>query len=123
MTVKLLTEQNLEFLRLKGGCTGSSEYTLVKTPHCWKSHVTTHMFVSSFSGVHHKGKNCKPEEKKVSVQEIIDKNQQHLFPNVISIGSYSGIKLRDPKPNGGWGDLRDRQLCMSFIHNTSDSHR
>ena len=40
MTVKLLTEHHLEFLSLKGGCTGSSETTLVKMPHCWKSHAT-----------------------------------------------------------------------------------
>ena len=39
MTVKLLTEQYLEFLSLKGGCIDSSESTLVKMPHCWKSHV------------------------------------------------------------------------------------
>ena len=38
MSVKLLTEHHLEFLSLKGGCTGSSESTLVKMPHCWKSH-------------------------------------------------------------------------------------
>ena len=42
MTVKLLTEQKLEFLSLTGGCTGSSESTLVKMPHCWKSHGTAH---------------------------------------------------------------------------------
>ena len=42
MTVKLLTEHHLEFLSLKGGCTGSSESTLVKMPHCWKSHVAAH---------------------------------------------------------------------------------
>ena len=29
------------FLSLKGGCTGSSESTLVKMPHCWKSHAQT----------------------------------------------------------------------------------
>ena len=40
MIVKLLTEQHLEFLSLKGGCTGWSESTLLKMPHCWKSHVT-----------------------------------------------------------------------------------
>ena len=40
MSVKLLTEHHLEFLSLKVGCTGSSEFTLVKMPHCWKSHVT-----------------------------------------------------------------------------------
>ena len=30
MSVKLLTEHHLEFLRLTGGCTGSSESILVK---------------------------------------------------------------------------------------------
>ena len=40
MDLKLLTQQHLEFLSLKEGCTGSSESTLVKMPHCWKSHVT-----------------------------------------------------------------------------------
>ena len=39
MIVKLLTEHHLEFLSLKGDCTGSSESTLVKMPHCWKSQV------------------------------------------------------------------------------------
>ena len=39
MTVKLLTEDYLEFLSFKEGCTGASESTPVKTPHCWKSHV------------------------------------------------------------------------------------
>ena len=38
---KLLTEHHLEFLSLKGGCTDSSESTLVKMPHCWRSHVMT----------------------------------------------------------------------------------
>ena len=39
MILKLLNEHHLEFLSLKGGCTGSSESTYVKIPHCWKSHV------------------------------------------------------------------------------------
>ena len=46
MSIKLLTEHHLEFLSFKGGCTGSSESTLVKMPHCWKSHVTAHYDVS-----------------------------------------------------------------------------
>ena len=33
MSVRLLTEHNLEFLRLKRCCTGSSESALVKMPH------------------------------------------------------------------------------------------
>ena len=44
MIVKLLTEQHLQFLSLKGGCTGWSESTLVKMPHCWKSHVTAQIY-------------------------------------------------------------------------------
>ena len=51
MTVKLLTEHHLEFLSLKGGCTGSSESTLVKIPHCWKSHVTAHKRFSPLQAV------------------------------------------------------------------------
>ena len=39
MIVKLLTEHHLEFLSLKGGCTGSSESTLVKMSICWKCHA------------------------------------------------------------------------------------
>ena len=39
MNNKLLTEHHLAFLSLKWGCTVSSEFTLVKMPHCWKSHV------------------------------------------------------------------------------------
>ena len=46
MTVKLLTKQQiLEFLNLKADCICSSESTLVKMPHCWKSHVTAQFFV------------------------------------------------------------------------------
>ena len=44
MSVKLLTEQCLVLLRLKGGCTGSYEATHVKIPHCWKSRVKAQNF-------------------------------------------------------------------------------
>ena len=43
MTIKLLTENYLEFPSLIGGCTGSSESSLGKMPHCWKSHVAAQM--------------------------------------------------------------------------------
>ena len=39
MIVKLLTKHHLEFLNLNAGCTDSSESTLVKMSHCWKSRV------------------------------------------------------------------------------------
>ena len=43
MTVKPLTEHHLEFLSIKGGYTGLSESTHVKTP-SWKSHVAAHVY-------------------------------------------------------------------------------
>ena len=47
MVVKLLTEHHLEFLSLKGGCSGSSESTHVKMPHCWKSHALAQYYCVS----------------------------------------------------------------------------
>ena len=42
MALRLLIEQHIVFLGLKGGCVGSSESIDVKMPHCWKSHVVAH---------------------------------------------------------------------------------
>ena len=67
MTVKQLTEQHLEFLGLKGGCTGSSESTLVKMPHCFfalilgytvSSHCHAEYFYVLHSSLKYKLKTC-----------------------------------------------------------------
>ena len=70
MTIKLLTEHHLEFLSLKGGCTGLPESTLVKMPHCWKSHVTAHMSHSShvLTAVLHMGCNATKPVLGISVK-------------------------------------------------------
>ena len=49
MTVKLLTEPHLGCLSLKGGYTCSSESTLVKMPHCLKSHVMAQFCLQSLT--------------------------------------------------------------------------
>ena len=46
MIVKLLTEHQLEFLSLKGGCRGSSESSLVKMSNCWKSHAVAQFYLN-----------------------------------------------------------------------------
>ena len=48
MSVKLLTKHYLKFLSLKGGCTDSSVCTLVKMPHCLKSHVTAQLYFCEY---------------------------------------------------------------------------
>ena len=60
MSVKLLTEHHLEFLSLKGGCTGSSESTHVKMPHFWKSHALAYLYECPFNAY------CAAEFKTVS---------------------------------------------------------
>ena len=50
MIVKQLTEHHLECLSLKRGCTCLSESTLVKIPHCWKSHVTAQLLFQDVCG-------------------------------------------------------------------------
>ena len=57
MTVKLLTEHHLEFLSLKEGCTGSFESSLVKMPHCWKSHAAAHIPFNNISVISHIGQS------------------------------------------------------------------
>ena len=44
MTKSLLIEHHLEILNFEGGYTGSSESTLVKTPHFWKSHIVAQFY-------------------------------------------------------------------------------
>ena len=51
MIVKLLTEHHLEFLSLKEGCRGSSEYTLVKMSNCWKSHAAAQLSMKQYKCV------------------------------------------------------------------------
>ena len=67
MSVKLLTEHHLEFLSVKGGCTGSSESTLVKMRHCLKSCVADYCFLLQMEVVKSHGvevKNINQEIKR-----------------------------------------------------------
>ena len=61
MTLKLLAEHHLEFLSFKGGFSGSSESLHIKMPHCWKSHVTAHIYLK----IRSKDKLSESNEKSV----------------------------------------------------------
>ena len=69
MAVKLLTEHHLEFLSLKEGCTGSSESTLAKMQHCWKSHVKGHIKLTE-----------RVKGRKMKIQ-ISNQSNKHATPN------------------------------------------
>ena len=77
MTVKLLTEPHLRFLSLKGSCTGSSKFSLIKMSHCYKSHVMAYFSsrqgavdatCKQLSGISSSSLNCTADSK-------LDKNQ------------------------------------------------
>ena len=61
MSVKLLTEHGLEFVSLKGGCTGSSESTLVRMPHCVAAQFMIYWL--RYAGYFHISKKMKNSDK------------------------------------------------------------
>ena len=63
MIVKLLTEQHLEFLSLKGGCRGLSESTHVKMPLCWKSCVKAQMLEKCYCEIGHYSNHHRSSDK------------------------------------------------------------
>ena len=103
MSIKLLTEHYLEFLSLKGDCTGSSDSTLVKMPYCWKSRVTAHMayFLFKYDFIHVAPPMSAPDVLKNSKSPIVDEagyldvNKDYLqhkkYPNIFGIGDCSNL--------------------------------
>ena len=86
MTVKVLTGHHLEFLSLKGGCTGSSESTLVKIPHYWKSHVAAQItfFIYALLSMGLQSPNLPPGGMCVGISihtKFIQQNLQKCFKN------------------------------------------
>ncbi|UJR33200.1 hypothetical protein I4U23_020655 [Adineta vaga] len=75
-------------------------------------------------GTHHK-KTCSSESDIARWKEtdkFYDVNKQHLFPTKpLSVHLKYEAKRPVKQTNGGWSDLRDRQLCLSFaLKNTKD---
>ena len=83
--------------------------------------------IPNFSGTHHK-KTCSSESDIARWKEtdkFYDVNKQHLFSTKpLSIHLKYEAKRPVKQTNGGWSDLRDRQLCLSFaLKNTEDLSR
>ena len=53
----------------------------------------------------------------VRVKGYINANQGHYFPTELSLsqGGSRGSQSRT-RGFGGWGDPRDHELCLSFVH-------
>ena len=92
MTAKQPTKHHLEFLSLKVCCTGSSESTLVKIPHCWKSHVGTHFIFSGSVPV--SGSSSKVPNEKCLADEL----QEALIKSEHQSDTDDDVFLPNSKP-------------------------
>jgi len=66
-------------------------------------------------GVHHKKANCESTTVISKVQQVLKYASKHLYPNYLTLTVTSTNKKQKlRKGNGGWGDLRDHQLCINM---------
>ncbi|XP_065648384.1 alpha-1,6-mannosyl-glycoprotein 2-beta-N-acetylglucosaminyltransferase isoform X2 [Hydra vulgaris] len=69
-------------------------------------------------GLHH-NKDCENSKATlIKVKGIINKNKEQMENNKVTLKE-SNIKGLVPRLNGGWGDNRDHQLCLSFMKNSN----
>ncbi|XP_009573327.1 PREDICTED: alpha-1,6-mannosyl-glycoprotein 2-beta-N-acetylglucosaminyltransferase, partial [Fulmarus glacialis] len=75
---------------------------------------TYRIFHTGDCGMHHK-KSCRPSTQSAKIDSLLNSNQQYLFPETMSVSKrYSMAPLSPHVKNGGWGDIRDHELCKSY---------
>lgn len=64
-------------------------------------------------GLHHK-KSCTSTKDTLNrIKGIIERNKDYLYTDRIE--TYDKAGSINTKPNGGWGDSRDHELCLRYI--------
>ncbi|XP_060118210.1 alpha-1,6-mannosyl-glycoprotein 2-beta-N-acetylglucosaminyltransferase [Heteronotia binoei] len=91
------------------------------TAHClprfWKVLVPEipRVFHTGDCGMHHRQQACRPAAQAAKVDALLDANRQHLFPAAMSLSKRHALAPISPHvKNGGWGDIRDHELCKSY---------
>ncbi|XP_067847941.1 alpha-1,6-mannosyl-glycoprotein 2-beta-N-acetylglucosaminyltransferase [Heptranchias perlo] len=90
--------------------------TISCLPRFWKVMVceAPRIFHAGDCGMHHK-KACMPSVEISKIDRIISSNIQHLFPETMAISKMYPLAAVPPHvKNGGWGDIRDHELCKSY---------
>jgi len=91
--------------------------------HCFKTKLEVmlvkgpRVFHIGECGVHHKKKLCEATKVVKKVQDILVKAKSFLFPTELKVTKVAPKKSKNqknPKGNGGWGDHRDRALCLNM---------
>ncbi|XP_038612559.1 LOW QUALITY PROTEIN: alpha-1,6-mannosyl-glycoprotein 2-beta-N-acetylglucosaminyltransferase [Tachyglossus aculeatus] len=85
-------------------------------PKFWKVLVpeVPRIYHAGDCGMHHK-KPCRPATQSAKIESLLNGNRRYLFPETLSISKrYSVAAISPHVKNGGWGDIRDHELCKSY---------
>ncbi|XP_004738785.1 alpha-1,6-mannosyl-glycoprotein 2-beta-N-acetylglucosaminyltransferase [Mustela nigripes] len=84
-------------------------------PKFWKVLVpqVPRIFHAGDCGMHHK-KTCRPSTQSAQIESLLNNNKQYLFPETLIISEKFMAAISPPRKNGGWGDIRDHELCKSY---------
>ncbi|KAK5880299.1 hypothetical protein CesoFtcFv8_023340 [Champsocephalus esox] len=90
-------------------------------PSYWKVMVSEapRVFHAGDCGMHHKKTACMPISQKTKIDNILQSSGNQLFPKNLLItkrlpANGAGGVAPHVK-NGGWGDIRDHELCKSYV--------
>lgn len=72
------------------------------------------IFHAGDCGMHHK-KTCRPSTQGAQIELLLNNNKQYMFPETLTIKKKFGMAAPvAARKNGGWGDIRDQELCKSY---------
>lgn len=58
---------------------------------------------------------CRPAARAAQIDALLQANRRHLFPANMSLSRRHALAPLSPHvKNGGWGDIRDHELCKSY---------
>ena len=82
------------------------------------THTHAHTHTHTHSGTHHH-KKCNEAQQAAVARDLLTRQSANLFPGSLALdaGTYPPATRKRIKPYGGWGDIRDHQLCTSFAQN------
>lgn len=90
--------------------------TVACLPSFWKAMVSEapRIFHTGECGVHH-NKACLPSAQKTMIDRVLQGGRNQLFPKSLLITKrLPAVGVSPQVKNGGWGDIRDHELCKSY---------
>ncbi|KAL7643071.1 UNVERIFIED_CONTAM: hypothetical protein RMT77_006361 [Armadillidium vulgare] len=71
-------------------------------------------------GTHVKKQQCNLANEGAAAKQKLKALSPRLFPNSITVQRTARKAVKPKKSNGGWGDLRDKRLCLAISNGSQD---